>query len=102
VLSYFLYKQTPEDEDPKSLNWPLLSIVGVLALNSIITLIVGIVRSARSYELFDYTLGYSPFYALVIAGLAAAFYLKRDVVYRFVSKHINKFISEKKEGKENK
>jgi hypothetical protein len=89
VLSYFMIKTTPEDEDPKSLNWPLLSIVGVFAANSVAMLIIGIVRSVRDYEFFDYTLGFSPFYALFITGLAGAFYVYRDPLYLFLSSKID-------------
>jgi hypothetical protein len=89
ALSYFMVKTTPKDEDPKSLNWPLLSIVGVFAANSVAMLIIGIVRSVREYEFFDYTLGISPFYAFLVTGLAVAFYLFRDKVYRFLAPRID-------------
>ena len=99
VLSYFMIKTTPEDEDPKSLNWPLLSIVGVFAANSVAMLIIGIVRSVREYEFFDYTLGISPFYAFLITGLAVAFYLYRDKVYRFLAPRIDPLVEKVKNRK---
>lgn len=72
-LSFFVFQKTEDDE--QNPNWPLAGFAGLMGLIALIFLIRGLIE-AGEYELYTYTLSFSPFYMIFIALIFGAFYRK--------------------------
>ncbi|MFP4177902.1 MAG: hypothetical protein ACLFTZ_03975 [Acholeplasmataceae bacterium] len=86
-LTFFTYDRTKQRE--KGQNFFLLGFALVSAIIALIFLIRGITE-AGDYEVYTYTLSYSPFYMIFITLLFGLFYWQRDTVFRYIDRNYRK------------